>query len=929
MRRPLVTWAAWLALPALLPGVSGAAEPIVQRVEVRSDIEIERPDEILDWIVVEPGQPLDRQAVARSLRNLRATGIAGQVEAYRLSGDVVAFVLRGRTLVESVELEGELGLKPWQVREAVTVRDGLPLLADGVFRTFQQLRDLYELHGYLGASVRVAVEEDEARLRATVTFTIDCGDRATFGSIEFDGGLGALGPEALLGALHSKVGGSYSRTAVREDQERLETWLLRQGYRQATVGVPIEDPQGVERVRVTFPVEVGEHFTVEVAGDRGPLERRDLLPLQGTERYDSATVFETERRIRSDFQQRGYYDVAVEIAEENEEGEHTLRVSAQPGPKRSLESVSFSGNEALEDGRLRSVMQNTVRARFTPGSGVLVDLWLEEDLAILQGAYALEGFLKAQVGPAKVEQRQDGSLALSIPIVEGPRTTIGDLTLRGARQFAAEDLLPGLPLVAGGPYHPRRLEEALALVRARYADAGFNQTQVAAHSEWAEDAGAVDLRIDILEGPQSLSERIVVHGQRKTRQSYIRDILDLEPGTPLSPRLLRATQRRLYSQGIFSNVDVRVIPGTPFSAGRDVIVELEEGRNRRVTYGFGYDSEDGVRGLFGYSHRNLLGVGLSAQVDLRASERDRQARFLVQQPLVGQWDLPVTYSLFAVDEGQESFRSRRTGTQIDVDRINGRTRWGLLYTYKLVQLDEPEPGLEELLIDRRFQEVTVSSLEPSLSVDRRDDALDPQRGWNATLVTEFAFPFINAEEEFVKIFGQGSWLVGAGSRAVLVLSGRVGGIEPLSEAAEVDPVCQENGLDFASCDVKISERFFAGGRTTHRAYRRDRLGIPGETLLEVDGQDQPVAFGGTGLLIANMDFRFDIVGALGGTVFADAGNLWPDWRDIEPSSLKYGAGVGLRYASPLGPIRLEIGWKLDRLPGEDPYVVLFSVGNPF
>jgi outer membrane protein insertion porin family len=164
---------------------------------------------------------------------------------------------------------------------------------------------------------------------------------------------------------------------------------------------------------------------------------------------------------------------------------------------------------------------------------------------------------------------------------------------------------------------------------------------------------------------------------------------------------------------------------------------------------------------------------------------------------------------------------------------------------------------------------------------------------------------------------------------VLAGSLRLGAIEPRNSVAVADPICEANGLDLVSCGVNISERFFAGGRTTHRAYRRDRLGILGSTLLAVEGDETPVSIGGTGLALGNLDYRFPLAAGVGGTLFVDGGNLWADWRDVSLSDFEWGAGVGLRYSSPIGPIRLEIGWKLDRLPGEDAYVVLFSFGNPF
>jgi len=237
-------------------------------------------------------------------------------------------------------------------------------------------------------------------------------------------------------------------------------------------------------------------------------------------------------------------------------------------------------------------------------------------------------------------------------------------------------------------------------------------------------------------------------------------------------------------------------------------------------------------------------------------------------------------------------------------------------------------------IDRNLQESEISSLTPSVLLDHRDDPLIPTRGWTLNLQSEIAFPLLSAEAQFVKLFGHSSIHRPLGELGVIAGSLRLGTIE----AVDVDS--QDPGSL-----VPISEQFFAGGRTTHRAYERDLLGIFGETLFFChrqsndcvghvpDGEDpsdyQRVAVGGNGLVLFNLDYRFPLVGPLGGTVFVDAGNVWTNWSDVDLGEIKVGGGIGLRYLSPIGPLRLEVGWKLDREVGESASVVFLSFGNPF
>ena len=337
---------------------------------------------------------------------------------------------------------------------------------------------------------------------------------------------------------------------------------------------------------------------------------------------------------------------------------------------------------------------------------------------------------------------------------------------------------------------------------------------------------------------------------------------------------------------------------------------------------------------------NLLGRALTARADVRASNRDNLARVLLTQPYFFHLPYPSTVSLFYIEEVKGDFTSRRRGGQFEIQRLGNNSRVNILLDYRNVEvldvIENPDsPEIENPDIPNEFQEVQIASITPAWMLDHRNDEFDPNEGWNTILQVEYAFPFAGAETEFVKAFVQLAGYLNFGRIGVLAGSFRVGAIEPLNEAF-VDPL-ETFPPDLPSRFIPVSERFFAGGRTTHRAYKRDRLGIPGETLLpsptapadsEADASSL-LAVGGNGLLVANLDYRFPIAGPIGGTLFADFGNLWADWRSINVSEGKPGIGTGVRYSSPIGPIRVEVGYKLDPLPGEDDWVVLFSVGNAF
>ena len=313
-------------------------------------------------------------------------------------------------------------------------------------------------------------------------------------------------------------------------------------------------------------------------------------------------------------------------------------------------------------------------------------------------------------------------------------------------------------------------------------------------------------------------------------------------------------------------------------------------------------------GVLGYSHANLLGRAVHFQFDGRASERTERFRLLLNQPYWGgTWPGSVTYLLYREEERRPSFGVEQRGAQAELARGRGRVRYSLFADYREVDL---APGADLSGLPRDLAARLPGHRDPlahparRLGPPRRPHRAPPRRPLDRAGAVRLPRPRLRRGALPRALRAARALLDLRGG--VVAASVRAGGIEPFDDRP-----------------VSIAERLFAGGRTTHRAYGRDELGIPGETLVE----GSPM--GGLGLLLLNVDYRFPIAGPLGGTLFVDAGNVWPDWRQIALSEVKLGAGVGVRYLSPIGPLRLEVGWKLDREPGEPRSAVLISFGNAF
>ena len=955
--------------------------PFVRGIEVRSDTPLGERDltRIRDLLTLEVGERFSDALAARSLRNLEASGIASRIDlltrpslpvaADEEEGVVVVVALRANLIVDEVRIAGDTGgVDSSELRSALYQREGDPLIETRLLRGFYRLQEIFEERGFFEAVVRLEPRIDEEANRATVVYEVEAGPRYTVGAVGYDGSTAPFAPAQLTERLRSKPGEPYRAARAEDDADRLREWLISEGHRAAEVDEPRREiDRARDAVYLTFPLEVGPRVEVEVVGaDAKKLEKRDLLPLLGDEGYDEALLLSSQDRIRDHYQEQGHYDVEVTADETLADGVLRVTLTVEPGPVYELEEVDLAGNETFSDDRLRELME-TAESGFLsilPGvsGGRLVSDRLDADLDNLRAFYALQGFPDARVGPPRID-RDGAELRVTIPIVEGERRLVSDLAFEGIEAFDPRDV--EVPIERGGPYHPRLVEDALNRIRARYDREGYDAAQVSATLEWDEANRNVDVLIRALEGPQTLVDRVIVRGNDRTEEEVIRKAISLKTGEPASFSRLLEVERDLYRLGIFSRVEVDLTPAPLGESTRDVVIRVEEGRVRRLTYGAGYDSDDGFGGLVGFTHQNVMGKAISATVDARVRQRAQQYRVFVEQPYVGNYAIPVSYSLFRLEEDRESFSVLKWGGRVEglKEFVRGpreTVRYGLAYDYRIVVNmpgetggDALDPGDPEF--QRSDQTLQVSSLVPSVLLDRRDDPLNPTRGWNSLVQLQYAFPIASAEADFLKLFLQHTHYIAIGGRTTLVASARAGGIEPQDLPDDIiDPLIPEcppepgdafcvDGESFPSLDVFIAERFFTGGSASHRGYRLDRLGVPATecpqrarvtddecaaTLFRDDEGDLEPA-GGNGLALINLEYRFPVFGPVDGAVFFDSGNVWADWRQIDVSDFRHGAGVGVRYVSPIGPIRLDVGFPLDRIEGEDSVVYFLSLGYPF
>ena len=932
------------AAPALAGGLDDFVGRPVVAVELISGGQALPEAALRGLVETRTGAALSLRQVRESVVHLASLGRFENVEvAGRLQADgvVLQYVLTPLRIIERIEFDGRSGVSAGDLRRAVRDAHGPAFRPEAAPAVAETLRTVYRERGYLAAVVDTRVEQRAGRLVLRVA--AQPGRRATIDRFTVRGVAATMYP-LVLQRLGLRRGMSYDGRDIGRRLRNYEANLRRRGYYEVRLAHQMERLEA-GRVHVLLDVSQGRRITVELAGD--PLPEADLdalVPIEREGSVDEDLLEDADRRIATLLRESGYRDAAVTHAREAAGDALSLVFAVERGRLYRLARVVFEGNAAVSAAELAPL----VTAQ--PDAPLVV-----RDLEISADRVA-EHYLRLGYPAVRAEQQceepptgagPDGAgapVVCTIVISEGPRATVRSVTVEGGLLHSAEDLVATMDSRIGSPYFARAVAGDRDRIEALYLDAGYDRVVVDVQSHFDDSLTAVDIEYHISEGSQTLIEHILIVGNETISADSIRRELVLEEGQPLGLAAVGETRRRLGALGLFRRIDIR-----EFSHGRhdrrDVVVVVEEADATRLAYGGGFEVsqrlrrtaaagrpagqaverlEFAPRGFVQIGRRNLWGSNRSIDLFTRVSVRrenelvplspsEPDSGFIFNEYRVlgtyteprafgREWDLYVTgFVEEAIRPGFDLFsRGFNAETRAQVTpTLNASIAygWGKNDTTNVQLNPEDVP-----LVDRLFEKVRLSSFSGSLLRDTRDDLVDPTTGEVFSIDARVAARAIGSEVGFAKTFSQAFLyrrmpgarriVLAAGARVGLAVGFPRGGVgrHPL---------------------LPISERFFAGGDTTVRGYAFDRLGIaagqPGATI-DADGFPQ----GGNAVIILNGEVRVPLTGNLGVVGFLDGGNVYDHVSNISLGRIRGGAGFGVRYRSPVGPIRVDLGFKLDR-----------------
>jgi outer membrane protein insertion porin family len=884
----------------------------IASLAVESDGPIDR-EATFEILGLEVGRTIDRALIRDAILAMYASTDAEwvRIEAGETPEGLDVMVrISVRPTIEKIRVDVGNRLLRKRIEKWLEIRVGDVVsqgqIDAGKRRIVRRLRQ----RGYPDPEVDVYLDYRRESNTVLLSVTADLGAPMTVRSVRL---IGVDDPAVAAEVIPSIAPGKKLSLHLEEKiRQQVVNRLKERGFWEAEV-LRLEHSGEESEVDVEVVVASGERYRFDLIypEDRAKAVLNAIPDPKREEIHPQQTDALAER-VRERLQQAGYLLAEVKAELINDPGGPILRVHAEPGTVRKVESIEFPGAVSLREKSLLSrLVARKGSVRGLRGQD-LSSSSLERDRLALIDLYRSYGFPEIDVETPRIEAVDPDAVRIVFAVDEGLRWFLTDLRLEGLPSETAAALdRTGLVIEEATPWDSRQVEKAGRQLEGLLADTGYPDGRVEAEIDDSRP-GEAQVVFRIEPGSFVRIGKIVIAGLETTRESVVARTLrrtGVEEGEPFSRARMLEAQQQLYELALFRRVELLPMPGQERHSDRGLVVLIEEGLHKSYLVGFGWNETDRLRLTLGWYHLNLFGGAHAFSVETVLSETEQRYQLGLREPRLPKINLPAYLVVYRTYEQFAVYSQRRRGLWIDIgDRYKRPYRWWLRYEYQLVQ---PEDVSGE--IGREEEEARISSITPTFEWDFRDSPLVPTRGTYSEVSVDYAFPLFQADSEFLKLQAR-TTLYGPIANGRGAIGIRLGAMQPLGP---------DDGQP-ANLQIPLNTRFFAGGATTHRAFARDYLGIPGQTI---DDDGNPI--GGNALVLFNAEYVRKIAWLFSGHVFVDAGNVWESPSAVRFGDIRWGAGLGFSLDTPAGPIRVEYGWKLDRGPGESPGRLWLSFGIPF
>ena len=863
----------------------------------------------------------DELTVDRLDKAVKALGALARVRSdVALTGKqaAITFFLQPYKRIKSIDIDGCYPLFESDVLKVMTLGKGEICNP----RVLQEQADLivqrYKMEGYIDPRVQITWKQDRTDGHYHVRVHIEKGPAYVLSRVKITGNHHV--PDVLImGGMRTWrrpavwIGrGRFLEADLKTDIQKLTDHYRNLGYVDVQIDHKVTYDPRLRQARVRITIDEGPLYAVVFSSNRyfsDTTLRRDL------EIYKSGNRGNTGLRrsilnIRRRYLEAGFADVHVGWSEapgRPDDGEKkAIYIEIDEGPRYIVQRVEILGNQRIATDDIRAQMLTRPPKKIL-GNGAYVAAVLQEDLAAVRALYQKRGYLDARIADSVTFDSRTQLAVIALDITEGSQTLVGRLSVEGRNPVPAERLLTATGLKPGTPFRPDAVAEDENEVAARIAALGYPHVLVRAEVDRDPERSVADIVLHVDSGPYVELGHVFWAGNFLTRESLLNRQLSMREGAPFSLAAILEDQRRLRDLDLFQSVQVRTIGLKEKTSRVHLLVTMVEKPAYYFELGGGYETDKGFYGRTKVGDRNFMGTGKQVRLAGEQSQVGFRWEAGATDPRLLGWDVKADLGLFI--ENQEAFNQ-----DFGYDTLGGKLTlsrpWGPRVTTALgLSYERRQQYLREQ--DETSVDVDPASLEPrailmttpAVRWDTRDSFIQPRRGGLTSLAVDISRGLESSLDNFVKYKLDLRGYYTPISRLTLAGRAFAGYIQPYGV----------NG------QIPEDQLFFLGGTNSVRGFS--------ENMLRFSTDLDPV--GGRLAVSGNMEARYLVSGGWELTLFVDTGTVQKTTDDQGDDNWRWSAGLGVRYLTPIGPVGLLYGHKLNARSGESPGQFHISIGYTF
>ncbi len=701
---------------------------------------------------------------------------------------------------------------------------------------------------------------------------------------------------ALYNILSSTKGTLFDKENFSEDIKA----IYRMGYFRDVKATITDTPKGK---LLTFVLEEMPRITeIEIKGD-DDVDREDIegvIIIETRQMLDESKVKSSVENIKELYRSKGYLN--AEVSYTIEESEESLRVIFTIVENRKLlvKEISFEGNRVYTDKELRDMMDTSEWGIFSfiTDSGLLDENKLNLDITKLTAFYLNNGYINAQIGEPSITNDKKW-IYITIPVIEGKQFMVGEVEITGdLLTTPRSDLLKEMKINKKDFFDREAIVTDIDYLTEACNNEGYAYANVVPQTIPHEEKQKVDVIFNIDKGSLVYINVISIMGNTRTRDKVIRRELNVIEGDLYNRKSLNASYMKLNRLRYFEEINFQTEKG-PREDLMDINVQVKEQPTGMFSIGAGYSAEDKAVIMTQIAQRNLFGRGQTLSLNAYVGGRTTNYEISFTEPWL--FDIPL-WSKFDVWNMAKEYDSYDLDTQ-GFKVTFGYPLWERIIGYAGYKLtaDNVKNVLDTASTYIKEQEgyITSSGITLTLSRDTSNDAIFPSRGSKNKVSVEHTGTIFQGNTSFTKYLASSSWFFPLPLDSAFGVRGRTGYVHG-NEGKE----------------IPIYERFYLGGINSLRGLR------------EVGPKDPETGdvIGGETMLNFNAEIVFPLIkdAGLRGVVFYDTGNAWESGYYID--DMRQTVGFGIRWYSPMGPLRLEWGHVIDRKEDEPASRWEFNIG---